>query len=225
MCALQKSGFVKATGKTPVMNSTWIDITLPMHEGMTLWPGDPLFALEPDARIVRGDSCNVSRLALGTHTGTHMDAPWHFIEKGEQLEKVDPSVFFGTALVIEHRPGRPIEAGDLPEEKLPERVIFKTRNSQRPAHAPFTQDFIALKESAAERLVQDGVRLTGIDALSIGPWKAGGPVHEILLSSGMVIVEGLQLAEINEGEHEFIVLPLRLLHADGAPCRAFIRSV
>lgn len=205
------------------MTATWIDITMPMQDSMTLWPGDPLFSLEPDARIARGDSCNVSRLGLGTHTGTHLDAPWHFIEEGEKLEEVNTEVFFGPALVIDHPSEDHIRAEDLPEDKLPERVIFKTRNSTRPPDAAFDKDFIALTESAARRLAADGVKLVGIDALSIGPYKAGGPVHRILLGTGMVIVEGLQLADIEKGEHEFIVLPLRLLHADGAPCRAFIR--
>ncbi|NLN93263.1 MAG: hypothetical protein GX130_08170 [Candidatus Hydrogenedens sp.] len=205
------------------MEASWIDITRPMHEGMTPWPGDPVFSLEPDVRISQGDSCNVSRLTLGTHTGTHLDAPWHFMEEGKQLEEVDPRVFFGPALVIEHLSEGHIQAEDLPDEKLPERILFKTRNSEQPADSPFQKDFIALTENAARRLAADGVKLVGIDSMSIDPYKGGGRAHRILLGAGMVIVEGLQLAQVKEGEHEFIVLPLRLLHADGAPCRAFIR--
>ncbi|HNZ48136.1 MAG TPA: cyclase family protein [Candidatus Hydrogenedentes bacterium] len=204
------------------MNLRWIDVTLPMHRGMTLWPGDPPFSLEADVRIARGNSCNVSKLSLGTHTGTHLDAPWHFIENGAQLENIDKSLFFGTALILDCSGSHQINAADLPAERLPERVLFKTANSRIAEDSSFVQDFTGIEADAAQRLVDDGVRLVGIDYLSIGPYKRGEAVHKILLGNGTIIVEGLRLANVPAGKHEFIVLPLRLLHADGAPCRAFV---
>ena len=201
----------------------WRDISIPMFPGMTAWPGDPVFTLEPAARIADGASCNVSRIALCTHTGTHCDAPWHFIESGKTLDQVEPGVFIGDALVIDVPDARLVRAADLPATPLPERVLFKTRNSDLPVNGPFDPTFTALAEDAAERLVADGVRLAGIDYLSIAAKGHSGPVHRILLGAGIIILEGLRLAGIAPGVHPFAALPLPIVGTDGAPCRAFIR--
>lgn len=202
----------------------WRDISIPMQQGMTAWPGDPVFSMEPAVRIARGASCNVSRISLCTHTGTHCDAPWHFIESGKTLDQIDPAVFIGDALVIEPADTDLVRAADLPAERLPERVLFKTRNSNLPVDGPFDPAFTALSEDAAERLVRDGVLLAGIDYLSIAAKGNSDPVHRILLGAGIVILEGLRLAGIAPGVHPFAALPLPIVGADGAPCRAFIRA-
>lgn len=200
----------------------WIDVSIPMRPGMTVWPGDPPFACEPLSRIADGASCNTSALHIATHTGTHCDAPWHFEDDGPRLESIDAALFFGPALVIELPGPGPIHAVDLPEQPLPQRVLFKTTNSQRAANVPFYTDFVALAEDAARRLVDDGVRLAGIDYLSIAPKGQSGPTHHVLLQNNVFIVEGLCLAGIPAGLHEFIVLPLPLVGTDGSPCRAFV---
>ncbi len=201
----------------------WIDVTIPMRPGMTTWPGDPVFNFEPVARIASGASCNLSLLTLSSHTGTHCDAPWHFDEDGKRLDEVDPAVFFGRALVIDLRGVETIHAADLPKAPLPPRVLFRTRNSDVPANAPFDTQFVAIEADAASRLVADGVRMVGVDGLSVAPYKRSDETHRILLGAGVFVVEGLRLERFGAGECECVVLPMHLAGADGAPCRAFMR--
>lgn len=205
------------------MPMQWIDVTIPLHPGMTVWPGDPPFQLTPKNRIAQGDGNNTSLLTLSTHTGTHVDAPWHFEEDGKRLDEVDTAVFFGDALVLDLPEVKVVTAADLPEEPLPDRVLFKTANSDYPADAPFNAEYAALDASVAQRLADDGVVLVGVDALSVAPRKQPGQVtHHVLLHKGVVVVEGLRLQRIAPGMHPFVVLPLALRGADGAPCRAFV---
>lgn len=206
------------------MRQTWRDISIPMHPGMTTWPGDPAYQFDAAARIADGASCNLSEIRMCTHTGTHCDAPWHFIDTGKTLDRVDLSVFMGEALVLDLSAVDVILAANLPQTRLPERILFKTRNSDRPADAPFDPAFTALEEDAAVRIAKDGVRLVGIDALSIAVKGKSGPVHRTLLGAGIIVVEGLRLAGVSPGMHEFIALPLPLSGADGAPCRALLRD-
>ncbi|HOZ47769.1 MAG TPA: cyclase family protein [Candidatus Hydrogenedentes bacterium] len=205
------------------MKPYWVDVSIPLHEGMTVWPGDPPFQCVPNTRIAEGASSNTSVVTLGTHTGTHLDAPWHFESDGAPLDAVDPSRFFGDALVLDLTHVDTIAEADLPREQLPPRVLFKTRNSAIPLESPFRRDFVAIEPDAALRLVDDGVRLVGVDYLSVAPYKQpNGLTHHHLLRAKVLIVEGLRLAQVEPGIHAFIVLPLALVGADGAPCRAFI---
>jgi len=201
----------------------WIDVTIPMQPSMVVWPGDPAFTFEAAARIAEGESCNVSTISLSTHTGTHCDAPWHFENGGEKLHEVDTQIFFGEALLIDLPDVEIIRAKDLPKDKLPPRVLFKTRNAEYPHDAPFLKDYVALDACAAQRCVDDGVRLVGVDYLSVAPFKQPGqPTHHILLAAGVFVVEGLLLKNFAAGVYPFIVLPMHIVGADGAPCRAFI---
>lgn len=201
----------------------WRDVSIPLHAGTTVWPGDPVFEMLPAQRIAEGAGCNTSHLRLCTHTGTHCDAPWHFEEDGARLHAVDTDIFFGEARLIDLPEVDCITAADLPEGPLPARVLFKTRNSELPVDAPFRTDYVGLAADAAERLADEGVRLAGIDALSIAPYKQPGQdTHHILLRRGIFVVEGLRLAGFFGGDYAFVVLPLPVLDADGAPCRAFL---
>lgn len=201
----------------------WVDVSIPLWEGMTMWPGDPAFEFAPQRRIAQNAGANVSRVSLSTHTGTHVDAPWHFEEDGQRLDEVDTSLFFGEALVLELLQGQHIRAEHLPQTTLPRRVLFKTRNSDYPADTPFRSDYIALAADAAQRLVEDGVKLVGVDYLSVAPYKQPGQeTHHRLLRNNVLIVEGLRLRNIPPGVCQFVVLPLPLQGADGAPCRAFV---
>ncbi len=205
------------------MSIRWVDVSLPMHTDMTVWPGDPAFELKPFRRIAQGDTSNVSWVGLGTHTGTHVDAPWHGEEDGKRLHEMDTALFFGEALVLEFAEAGVIGVDDLGDSPLPPRVLFKTRNSALPLGEPFREDFVALSEDAAQRLVNDGVRLVGVDYLSVGPFgEEGALTHRRLLRSNILVVEGLRLAEAPAGACRFTVLPLPLYEADGAPCRAFV---
>lgn len=201
----------------------WVDVTIPMAEGMIVWPGDPAFTFKKDSRIAEGDSANVSFIGMSTHTGTHVDAPWHFEDRGKRLHEVDSQLFFGDAHVIEVPGVDIVTAADLGDTALPPRVLVKTRNSARDAALAFDTHYVALAEDAAERLVEDGVRLIGVDYLSVAPYKQPGQTtHHILLQAEVLIVEGLRLAEVPAGRHPFVILPLPLYDADGAPCRAFV---
>ncbi|MBM3290937.1 MAG: cyclase family protein, partial [Candidatus Hydrogenedentes bacterium] len=165
----------------------------------------------------------VSTLALSTHTGTHCDAPWHFEDGGKTLDQVDTRVFFGDALVIDLPHVDIIRADDLPPRPLPPRVLFKSRNSAAPHDTPFRKNYVALDRCAAQRCVDDGVRLVGVDYLSVAPYKQDGQnTHHILLRADVFVVEGLLLREIPPGTYPFVVLPMHVAGADGAPCRAFV---
>jgi arylformamidase len=205
------------------MSICWVDVSIPMRNGMTAWPGDPEFALRPASRIAQGNSCNTSILTLGTHTGTHIDAPWHFEDSGPRLHEIEPNLFFGDALVVEVADADAVRAEHLGTEPLPPRVLIKTRNSSSPVDAPFDEAYVGVAPDAAERLVAEEVKLVGVDCLSVAPYKQEGQAtHHCLLSSGVVVVEGLRLECVSPGLCSFVVLPLPLMDADGAPCRAFV---
>ncbi len=200
----------------------WLDVSIPLREGMAVWPGDRPFSMMPNSRVAAGDGCNTSRITLGTHTGTHCDAPWHFEADGKRLHEVDTAVFFGDALVIDLPDIEVITASDLADVELPGRVLFRTRNSALSLDAPFQEDFVALDDSAARCLVAAGVRLVGVDYLSVAPFGKSAPTHHTLLSHDVFVVEGLRLGPVTPGLHPFTVLPMPIHNADGAPCRAFI---
>ncbi|MCC6699583.1 MAG: cyclase family protein [Candidatus Hydrogenedentes bacterium] len=205
------------------MGLKWVDVSIPMREGMTVWPGDPPYSLSPRSRIAAGAGCNVSCLSFSTHTGTHVDAPWHFEEGGKRLHEMDTSVFFGDALLIETEGASHIGPADLGPAALPSRVLLKTRNSTHGHDAPFMKDYVAVEREAAERMVDEGVRLVGVDYLSVAPYKQEGQeTHHILLRANVLVVEGLRLGSFSQGTYPFVVLPLPLVDADGAPCRAFL---
>lgn len=206
------------------MHRRWIDVSIPIRAGMTVWPGDPEITVTACSRIAQGDSCNTSVLSINTHTGTHCDAPWHFVEEGRRLDEVDPEVFFGKALVIDCGEAHTLDAACLGSAPLPPRILLKTRNQHIAHEAPFHEGFVAVEEEAARRMVAEGVRLVGIDYLSIAPFGNARPTHEILLGAEVFVVEGLRLHDARPGWYDFIVLPLPLAGADGAPCRAFLRE-
>lgn len=207
------------------MRTHWIDVSIPLSKGMTVWPGDPPFMLHPKSRIARGDTNNTSVITLGTHTGTHLDAPWHFEEDGRKLDAIDSGLFFGDALLLAFPNAERITADMLGPSRLPSRVLFRTRNSEYSLDGAFRTDYTALEADAAQRLVDDGVGLVGVDYLSVAPFRQEGQeTHHRLLRNDVVVVEGLRLRNLAPGTYWFIVLPLALAEADGAPCRAFIGS-
>jgi arylformamidase len=204
------------------------DISVPISPGMPVWPGDPHVELERMVAIARGDSCNLSRLACSAHTGTHVDAPLHFIDDGAPVEQLPLDVLIGPALVVELADAEAITPAHLDALVLPEqttRLLFKTRNSalwQQPAHA-FASDFVALTSDAAAWMVQRGIQLVGIDYLSVQLFQdTDSLTHRLLLEAGVVIVEGLNLYDIEPGSYQLICLPLMLMGSDGAPARAVL---
>ena len=205
------------------MNTTWKDVSVPLRPKITVWPGDETLSLTAQSRVANGDASNVSQITLSTHTGTHVDAPWHFEDDGKRLDEVHHAVFFGDATLYDLSHLDIIGAADLGDTALPPRILIKTRASEWSYEEPFHEDFPALDPTAAQRLVDEGVRLVGIDYLSIEPFaQTDGPTHHILLGNEVFIVEGLRLKDILPGTYPFTVLPLPLAAADGAPARAFL---
>jgi arylformamidase len=175
----------------------------------------------------RGDPANVSLLRFGSHTGTHVDAPAHFVDGGAGVDALALDVLIGRTLVAELTAPAVVERADLAALPLEghTRLLLKTRNSALWEAPSFSRDYVALSVDAARFLVERGLRLVGIDYLSIEGYAATGhPVHTTLLGAGLVILEGLDLRRVTPGVYELICLPLALAGADGAPCRAVLRG-
>ena len=204
---------------------TLIDVTVPIRDGMPVYDRNPGVRLERARSIADGDTVNISRLELGVHTGTHVDAPVHFIDGGAGTESIDPEILIGEAHVVDATGlHEDIDAAALATLDLPagaERLIFKTPNSELWSRDTFTRDFIRFVESGARRLVDDGVRLVAIDYLSIGDTGA----HEVLLGNGVVPLEGLDLRGVDPGPYRLYCLPLKLVGADGAPARVLLEPL
>jgi arylformamidase len=208
-----------------------IDVSVPISELTPTYPGDPHIEIEQWAALARGDAANVSMLHLGAHTGTHLDAPAHFIEGAPPISSLSLDVLIGEARVLEIPADvRAIEASHIAAHPLDgaRRVLFKTRNSAFWANMAegFRTDFTYITPGAARALVELGVQLVGIDYLSVEQFKSDGfATHTTLLSNGVVILEGLDLREVSAGTYELICLPLRLAggSGDGAPARAVLR--
>jgi arylformamidase len=202
------------------------DITMPLSAELPFYPGDFPVVISPWARIADGDSANVSRLTLCTHSGTHIDPPRHFNDQGLPVDEIPLGLLIGKALVVQIH-GVPL-IGRKELERLPirgvERLLLKTNNSGLWQEKEFRHDFDALALDGAEYLLEAGVRLVGIDYLSIESVEGDGGVHRTLLDNGIVIVEGLNLAEVEPGEYELICLPLKIKGGDGAPVRALLRG-
>ncbi|MBI2724087.1 MAG: cyclase family protein [Chloroflexi bacterium] len=202
------------------------DISVPVQNGMTVWEGDPDVRLERTAEIARGNICNISRLTCGVHTGTHIDAPVHFIDGAPGAEATPLPALIGPAAVVDatrcltHIDNRALRALDIPAGA--ERVLFKTTNGALWDRPAFSREFIALREDAALALVARGVRLVGIDYLSIAPFDNPAPTHVALLAAGVVVLEGLDLRRVAAGAYELTCLPLLLPGSDGAPARAIL---
>lgn len=205
------------------------DISLPVSEKLPMWPGDPLISMLRSKSILNGDPCNLTMITMGVHSGTHIDAPCHFVENGRTVDAIALQTCIGPCQVIEVT-GRLIEKEDLLEHDFngQNRILFKTSNSMRWKNREnqFHPDYVALSPEAAEYLVENKVVLVGIDYLSIEAFNAiGNPVHDLLLKSDVVILEGLDLSEVAEGMYELISLPLKLVGSDGAPARAILREI
>lgn len=180
-------------------------------------------------RIDRGDHCNVSRLFMGSHTGTHMDAPFHFIRKGRGLDEMPIDATVGDARVIHIYDPISIKPGELARHKIRkgERILFKTRNSSRCwKTARFLKDFVYVTREAARELARIGVRCVGVDYLSVGGYfQDGVQIHRTLLERGIWIIEGLDLSKAKEGRYHMICLPIKVLKSDGAPARAVLKPL
>jgi arylformamidase len=197
-----------------------LDVSVLVRPGMVAWPGDPDIRAELASAIADGDEANVTRLSLGTHAGTHVDAPVHVLDGAEGADALPLDALVGPCVVVEATAaGRELgpEAFDGVADGV-ERVLFKTRNSELWAREDFVDDFVTLGDAAAREVVRRGLRLVGIDYLSIGDSDA----HRTLLRAGVVPLESLDLRGVEPGAYRLVCLPLRLAGADGAPARAIL---
>ncbi len=207
-----------------------IDITVPLHAGTPTWPGSTGVELTRTLRLEEGDFSNASRLGCDVHVGTHVDAPRHFIESGSTVEQLPLEVMVGDAFVACLPEAREITAGVLAGLNLPEgmeRLLLRTRNSKLWAEekTEFMKDYAALTDDGARWIVEQQIRLIGVDYVSVQRYGDGPQTHQILLEADIVILEGLNLADVKAGWYELICLPLKLVDADGAPARVVLRSI
>jgi arylformamidase len=202
-----------------------IDISVPLREGMPTYPGDPPFEKAPAKSRKAGDAAEVSRLTLGSHAGTHVDVPFHFVAGGADVLAVGPAPFVGPCRVVEAVGVPRVDAADVARlsPAAGERILFKTDNSALWARDEFAADYVYLTAAAAEVLAERRVALVGWDYLSVEEFDAAdAPGHEKLLAAGVMILEGLNLADVPAGEYFLAALPLALAEGDGAPARAVL---
>ncbi len=201
------------------------DISAPIYAGMPVYEGDPPVEISLTHSIERGDPYTVSRLRMGAHTGTHVDAASHFIEDAGGVDEIPLDILIGPARVIDFTGVEAITADTLAGANLEgaERALFKTSNSRFRDDESFRKDSVYLTGAAAERLVEAGVKLVGMDYLSIEKFGATPAMaHLALLGAGVVILEGIDLSKVEAGEYGLICLPLPIRGCDGSPCRAVL---
>jgi arylformamidase len=206
------------------------DISLTISPKMPTWPGDPKVVLERFEKMEEGSLANITRIEMSVHTGTHVDAPYHFVSDGKSVERMPLRTLTGRAYVLDLPEVDQITAKIIERSELPprtRRLLFKTRNSNYWAHneVDFQEDFVGICEDAAEYLVKRGVKLVGVDYLSVAPFHQPKPTHEIFLKAGVVVVEGLDLSAVTQGRYTLYCLPLKLDGSDGAPARAILVGV
>ena len=199
-----------------------IDVSVAVLPGMVVWEGDPPVRFDRVASIAGGDGYNLTRLELSAHTGTHVDAPLHFLDGGATMDALPLDALIGPCHVVDATAAEnSLDAAALERLELPgdtERLLFKTRNGALWERDTFSSDFVAFTGDGAEALVALGVRAVGIDYLSIGDEHA----HRVLLGAGVVPIEGLDLRAVEPGPYRLVCLPLKLADAEGAPARALL---
>ncbi len=206
---------------------TLYDISLTYTEDLPTWPGDPTIQLKQISSIEDGEMANVTHLSMCAHSGTHVDAPDHFLGNGKTVESIPLELMVGPAAVVEILAEGTITAADLISAQIPEgtkRILLKTANSEvwAAGNMVFQEDFIAPDGEAAKYLVELGVEVIGVDYLSVAPFTDPEPTHKTLLEAGVLIIEGLDLSGVEPGEYTLYCLPLKIGGADGAPARVLL---
>jgi arylformamidase len=202
------------------------DVSVPISSRLPTWPGDPRVSLSRASSIANGDPANVSRLDAGVHTGTHVDAPVHFVDGATGIDSIPVETLVGPCLVVQASPpGLELRPEDLPATAH-QRILFKTRNSAYWAAGAteFETEFVAVGLELARRMVAEGKLLVGVDYLSVETYHAPfeHPVHHTLLAARIVVIEGLDLSKVEPGEYDLYCLPLKLVGSDGAPARTVL---
>lgn len=216
-------------GSTMGDKPKWIDVSLGLKSNMVHWPGDPPVSIERVRDMEKGDTVNLSKITMGVHSGTHVDAPVHFIRGAKGVHQILPDSLIGPARVIKISDEDAIKEKELSRHgiKKGQRILLRTRNSINKIlyEGTFTEDFVYLEKGAAEFLVSCGIKALGVDYLSVGGYKKNGPdVHRLLLGAGVPIIEGLDLTRALPGNYYMICLPMKILDSDGAPARVILKT-
>lgn len=204
------------------------DVSIPIHNDMLVWPGDPGIAIETKTTVAK-DGVGLSYFSFGSHSGTHIDAPSHFLENATGIDRIDPQKLIGECIVVDltkldHLEIMPQDVKDVPLQKG-SRILFKTGNFRFLRKNVFPDEYVSLSLEGAQYLVEKGVWLVGTDFLGIEKRKSPGhPVHKTLLKAGIVNVEGLDLSEVPGDTYQLVCLPLRVVGADGCPARVLLMS-
>ncbi len=212
------------------MTENWIDVSIPLRDGMPGWPGDKPFERTLTHSMSTGAANNLSQFSTSAHIGTHMDAPLHFMANAPGIETLPIDAVVGPARVIQIHDAEAVRPEELRSHSLQpgERILFRTRNSElRLTERDFTKEFVYIAPDAARYLANRQVRTIAVDYLSVGAFheESGRETHRILLGAGIWIVEGVNLAHVEPGDYEMICLPLRMVGSDGAPARAVLRRL
>ena len=212
-----------------MQSERFIDISVPLRDGMVHWPGDPPDRIRRVKEIGKTGSSTLSSLSMGSHTGTHVDAPRHFLRAGRTIDRMPLSAVVGPARVIQVRHSKEIRVQELLTHRIRrgERILFKTCNSGRCwKSGAFVKEFVHLPAESARYLASLRLRCVGVDFLSVGGDKRdGAAVHRVLLGAGIWIIEGLDLSRARPGRYELICLPLKIAGGDGAPARVILRKL
>lgn len=225
MMSEKNSPFTDYTYPGDHTGAVYIDITYPVNDRLLIYPGDPVYEHCAYLSISGGDLCNVGRISMGCHTGTHMDAPYHFVNDGMTIDQLDLERFNGTVRVIRFDQSGDIDAQFLKEQHIVsgERLIFKTKNTQRFAGYTLLDDYTAISQDGAQYLADLQVACIGIDYLTIEPASSRhGRVHQIILGAGIPVIETLNLKDVAPGIYKLCCLPLKLEGMDGSPVRALL---
>lgn len=204
-----------------------IDISVGIDRDIHMWPGNLAPKIGRLSDMKNGEAHNETFLELNAHTGTHIDAPLHFVSDGRSIDQIDPGVFIGPAFVVELPDVKQITSKDLEKIKLPQgvdRLLFKTSNSLLWSNedSVFTKNYVGITTDAATWLVNKKIKLVGIDYLSIATFNEAVEVHNVLLKDDIVILEGVDLSEVEEGTYKLICLPIKISGAEAAPARAIL---
>ena len=209
----------------------YYDISMTIDPSLPVWEGDPPVIIRSAASIERGDTANVSRLEIGVHTGTHVDAPVHFVPGRKGVDRLSLDVLIGPAYVADLTDAiHEITTDDLERANLPndvKRLLCKTSNSSfwSKSSSDFDFDFVGISLDGAQWLIGRGIELVGVDYLGVERFDSvahGAPTHHTLLEKEIIVVEGLDLWDIPSGEYTLICLPMKIRNSDGAPCRAVL---
>src|SRR3989304_4701983 len=206
---------------------TFYDVTLPISNAMITWPSDPAVSITGTSLISQGGFCNLSELKIGSHCGTHIDAPSHFLENGSTIDQRALENLIGETTVFEFKNKENIDVSDIKQLRFDnvKRVLFKTVNSSYWKLSAFKKDFVYLTKDAAQYLVDKGIRLVGVDYLSVEKFESQqAETHHILLRNDVIILEGLDLSTVEPGRYELIALPLKIKDGDGSPARVVLKS-